>query len=187
MTGDTQQVPSEATTDDELTLEDPATLQAREDITVTETTQEHETVDHCGIDNDGHVVVAVRNSNDELLLMQNDEHEIAILPHGTVEPGQDWAAAAREEVEAVTGVSIALDGVDVLRDVDHVVEGEEEPHVSTYRVIFSGRPVGGEIQDCKQGPEAGSDRWWTCWSDGLPAEASVPPGGPGEDLTYVLD
>lgn len=187
MVNRTHHDPEKPATADEFRLADPTSIEDRDDITVTATTEKHETEDHCGVDSEGDVVVAVRNSDGELLLMRNDEFGIAVLPHGTVDPGQDWAAAAREDIEAVTGVSIALDSVDVIRHVDHIVEGDDEPHTSTYRVIFTGHPVGGAIQDCKQHADAGSDRWWTCWSDGLPADASVPPGGPGDDLRHVLD
>lgn len=186
MSGNTTPDPTADSIDRQQPLQDPVRLREREDVTVTSETEEHDDFDHCCADIDGRVAVAVENDDGELLLMRNDELGIAVLPHGDVESGDGWYAAARDEIEALTGISIALDGIDVLREIDHVVDGDGKPHRTTYRIVFSGRPVGGEIQDCKQTPEAGSGNWWACWTDGLPDGIEIPPGDPGDDLQYVL-
>lgn len=173
--------------DTQLSLADPQEIRSQEGIAFTTETQEHDTFDHCSTDIAGNAVLELRNEDDEVLLLIHDEHGIAVAPHGDVEEGDDWAAAARREIEAVTGIAIALDSIDAVKEVDHVVSEDGKPHRTTCRVIFSGHPVGGEIQDCKQSAEAGSDDWRAAWVDGLPEDIEVPPGGPGNDLQFVLD
>jgi ADP-ribose pyrophosphatase YjhB (NUDIX family) len=172
--------------DTQLSLADPQEVRSSEGVDFTTETQEHETFDHCSTDIAGKTVVELGNEDGEVLLLINDEHGIAVAPHGDVEAGDDWAAAARREIEAVTGITIALDSIDAVKAVDHVVSEDGKPHRTTYRVIFSGHPVGGDIQDCKQSMEAGSDDWRAAWVDSLPEGIEVPPGGPGNDLEYVL-
>lgn len=187
MSSDAPHDGQEADIDAELSLADPQELRSREDIAFTTETEEHETFDHCSTDIVGNTVLELRNDDDEVLLLINDEHGIAVAPHGDVDAGKDWAATARREIEAVTGISIGLDSIDAVKEVNHVVNEDGKPHNRTYRIIFSGHPVGGEIQDCKQSKEAGSDDWRAAWVDGLPEDIEVPPGGPGKDLQVVLD
>lgn len=75
----------------------------------------------------------------------------------------------------------------LLREIDHVVAGDDEPHASTCRLVLRGSPSGGEVQNCEGSAITGSDDWYAGWFDGLPAALSVPGGSPGEDLELVLD
>ncbi|AGN01837.1 hypothetical protein L593_09460 [Salinarchaeum sp. Harcht-Bsk1] len=167
-------------------LTDPATLTERDDVPVSQDEMEHESADHCSTDIAGRVAVGVTNDDGQTLLLCNEEHGVALLPHGSVQPGEDWLVAARREIEAQTGVEIALDGIELLRDIDHVIAGEDGVHTSTYGLIFTATPAGGDIQDCKQSADAGSDRWYAGWFDGVPEHLDVPPGGPGDDLELIL-
>lgn len=169
-----------------LSIADPEQLRERDDVLVTQETAEHDDFDHCAADIAGRVVVALENDDGEFLVLVNDELGIALLPHGDVEGGEDWAIAAREETEALTGLSVSLDGIELLREVDHVVDPDGKPHRTTYRLILLGHPVGGEIQECKRSAEAGSDGWRAAWVTGLPEEITAPDDGPGDDLRYVL-
>ncbi|WP_248516731.1 NUDIX hydrolase [Salinarchaeum laminariae] len=163
-------------------LTDPATLHERADVPVTSHTVEHEGLDHCSTDIAGRIAVGVTDADDQLLLLCNDELGIALLPHGTVDGGEDWAAVARREIEGQTGIEIVLDDVKHVREIDHVLEGESDPHASNDGIVFGGSPTGGEIQECKRSAEAGSDGWRAGWFDGLPAGIEQPKGGPGKDL-----
>lgn len=177
-----------ATNDDPIeTLTDLEVLREREDVPVVEHTVEHENLNHCSTDIAGRIAVGVTDGDDRLLLLCNDEIGIALLPHGTVDQGEDWAGAARRETESQTGVEIALDSVEYVRDIDHVLEGEGDPHASNVGIVFAGSPTGGEIQDCKQSADAGSDDWRASWFDGLPDGIDVPEGGPGKDLELFLE
>lgn len=176
------------TNDDTIeTLGDHETLREREDVPVVKHTVEHEEIDHCSTDIAGRIAVGVTDGDDRLLLLCNDELGIALLPHGTVAHGEDWADAARRETEGLTGVEIALDDVELVREIDHVLEEDAEPHASNVGIVFAGSPTGGEIQDCKRSTDAGSDDWRAGWFDGLPDGIDVPEGGPGEDLALFLE
>lgn len=167
-------------------LTDPATLADRDDVPVSQDEMEHESAEHCSTDIAGKIAVGVRNDEGQTLLLCNDEHGVAILPHGDVEPDEDWLAAARREVEALTGVAIAIEGIELLREIDHVVAGEDDVDCSTFGLVLSASQAGGEIQDCKQSADAGSDIWYAGWFDGVPEDLAVPPGGPGDDLELIL-
>ena len=165
-------------------LPDPAPIAAYEDVHTSIETITHERHDHAGADVDGHAVVGVTNDVGELLVLIEPDRKIALLPHGTVEPGDDWAAAARSSVEGQTGVSIALDAVAAVRTVVHLVDGSE--HTTTHRIVYSGSPTGGEIRDCKRSAAAGTDGWEARWVETLPDGVSPPEGGVGNDLEVFL-
>jgi ADP-ribose pyrophosphatase YjhB (NUDIX family) len=172
-------------------LTDPATLRDHDDVRVSQDTMEHEDADHHWQDVAGQVAVGVTDADGRTLLMVNEAIGVVALPHGDVEPGEDWLSAARREIEAVTGVSIALEDVVLLREIDHVVAGESDPHTSTFGLLFRGAPTDGEIQGCKESAEAGSDGWYAEWFETVPGDlpdgVSIPEGGPGEDLELIVD
>lgn len=176
--------------DDSLSQAALESMRERDELAVSSETSRHDDFDHCATDIEGRVVVAVENEASELLVLCNDEFGVALLPHGDVDAGGDYARTAREEVaqafEATTGISIAIAGIDLLREVDHVVESDGKPHKTTYRVLFRARPVSGEIQACKQSHDAGSDNWTTRWITAIPDGFAVPDDGPGDDIRYVL-
>lgn len=175
-------------TDDRTTLTDPESLLGREDIDIAAETNVHEDSDHCGIGNAGRAVAGVQNDEGEFLVLVNEEIGIAIMPNAVVDEGGDWAATARDDVEATTGISIAIDDVEAIRDVDHRMEEESDPHTTTWRVLFRARPTGGGIQDCKQSADAGSDDWRADWVQTLPDGIDpAPEGGPRADLQWFLD
>jgi len=181
--------PREATarTEDRVSIENPQRLTAREDVERLAVERVHEDRDHCGVDSAGEVAVAVTNDDGEYLLLMHDEMGIAILPHGDVDAGDDWAATAREATEALTGVSIAIDDVAAVRTETHVVEGESEPHATTRSILFRASPTGGDIQACKRDAESGSDGWRAGWVADLPDGIEpAPEGAPREDLRWFL-
>lgn len=165
-------------------LPDLESLRERADVPFDEETRICENRDHLAVD--GQAAVGVTNDEGQHLLLVNRDLSIALLPHGAVEPGDDWAAAARRGVEGQTGISIALDGVEAVRVVDHVLEGKRRPHARTHRVVFRGSPIGGEIQPCKRSPAAGSDRWVADWFDGLPDGVAPPDDGAEADLRLFV-
>lgn len=168
-------------------LTDPAALRGRTGIPFEEETAVHDDRDHCNADVAGRAVVAATDDEGATLLLVNDELGIALLPHGTVDPGADWAAVARREAEGQTGVAVDLETVAAVRSAVHVVDGEDDPHARTHRVVFDATPAGGTIQDCKRSADAGSDAWRAGWFHALP-EGVTPPGpGPEADVELAFE
>lgn len=168
-------------------ITDPTTLQSREGVRATAERSAHDSDDHCGVGTVGRSVVDVRNSDGEHLLLVHDEHGIGLLPNGTVDPGGDWATVAREAAEGYTGISVELEVVLAVGEVDHVLPDDDESHLTTHRVVFRASPTGGEIQECKRSAGNGSDQWRAGWFEALPDGVSPPPeGGPRDDLTLVF-
>jgi hypothetical protein len=114
-------------------LFDPGTLRDREGVRFTEEEAIHEDRDHCNTDR---AVVGVTNDAGEVLLAVHKEESVAMLPHGEVGSGDDWAAVAREKIEITTDLLCEIDDVEAVREIDHFVEGEDEPHSTTYGVVF---------------------------------------------------
>jgi hypothetical protein len=171
----------------ETTL-DPHQLVDRSDVRSTTEQNIHENMDHCNVDVAGRVVVSVRNEDGEHLLPVHDELEIALLPNDTVDADEEWTTKAVESVHGLTGIAVDLDGVLAVRRVDHLLADESEPHARTHRIVFSATPTGGEIQDCKQSQDAGSDCWRAGWFEALPDGITPPPeAGPQNDLDLVFD
>lgn len=166
-------------------LADPSSLTSCEGVTATTETIEHDDPDHCGTGHEGSAVVGVTIDDGETLVLIEDDHGIALLPHGRVEAGDDWADAAREGVQGQTGIAVALESVAAVRTVDHVVDGTD--NTTTRRVVYRASPAGGEIRACKRSAEAGSDGFRAAWVDELPADVEAPEGGPGDDLRLILD
>lgn len=166
-------------------LTDPEALRGRTGVPFSQQTSEHE--DHCSIGVAGRVAVGVTDGDGRFLLLCNDELGIAIMPHGTVDADENWAAIARREAEGQTGIAVGLDEIVAVRAVDHLVEGTDEPHCSTHRVVFAGSPAGGEIHDCKRSADAGSDTWRAGWFERLPEALAAPEGVPGDDLELFLE
>lgn len=168
-------------------LEDGQQRRGSEQVAVSAETAEHESFDHCAADIAGRTAVAVENERNEILLLCNERMGVAVLPHATVEPGDNWATTTCEEIEAVTGVAIRLDRIEALREVDHVVDPGGKPHRTTRRVVFRGSPESGEIQNCKRSAQAGSDAWEARWVSEFPEAFDAPDGGPGNDLALVFE
>jgi hypothetical protein len=169
-------------------ITDPTSLRAVVGVRTSTERLDHDSDEHCGTGTIGRSVVDVRNSNGEHLLLLNDDLGIALLPDATVDPGGDWVAAAREAAAGKTGISATLDSVLAVRAVDHRRPDEPEPHLRTHRLVFRGSPAGGEIRECKEHSDAGTDDWRAGWFETLPDGVSpAPEGGPRDDLQLVMD
>ncbi|NHN61318.1 MULTISPECIES: hypothetical protein [Halorussus] len=160
-------------------LTDPETLRDREDVRFTEETVVRGDRDHCATDIAGRAVVGVTDGAGAVLLAIHEADQVGMLPHGPVDPGDDWAEVARDTVEPVTGVPFELDGVEVVRELDHVVEGEDEPHSSTHNVIFRASLADAAAREADPSLDE-NDHWNAGWFDEVPDEL-VPDEGPVED------
>jgi hypothetical protein len=104
----------------------------------------------------------------------------------TVDPDEEWLTAAAETVEGVIGFTVDIDEILAVRTVEHVLPDDDEPHLTTHRIVFSATPTGGAIQDCKLTADNGSDDWRAGWFDELPDGIDSPPNGPANDFDLVL-
>lgn len=168
-------------------ITDPAAVQGRDGARATVEQTEHDDRDHCGVGSDGRAVIDIRNREGDHLVLLHDELGVALLPNETVDPGADWAAVAREAAAGYTGIEVDLESILAVRTVDHFLPAEEEPHLTTHRIVFRGSPAGGEVDECKRAAGNGSDAWRVAWLDALPDGVSPPDGGPRNDLELVLE
>ena len=122
---------------------------------------------------DGRAVVGVTDDDGDALVIVNEEQDFAMLPNGTVESGDDWAAVARERVEHLTGLPVEIDGVERARKVEHVVGGDDEPHTTSYQVVFAASPTTDD-----RTISHGCD-WRGEWCDAFPED--VADEGPAQD------
>lgn len=176
---------------------DPESLREREDVPFVEETSVHDE-DHCSVGIDGRTVVGVTTDDGAVLLAVHEESSIAMLPHGPVESGDDWATVGRRAVEEMTGVAVELDGPELVRDFDHFVESEarcasdnraakprDERHTTSYNVVFRASPVGDEIST--DPGVAGNDDWDAGWFDEFPGNLSDVGGPVEDDVRLFLD
>lgn len=172
-----------ASTVDELT--DPESLRDRDDVRYRERTVVHDE-EHLELNEpiDGWVMVGVANEEGEFMLTHNACNDVWLLPHARVDPGEDYAAVARREVEAVAGVDAAVRGVDHVRRSEFRLEGDEERRTVAHDVVVRASIAADEV--IPDGHEV--DRPYASdlgWFEETPE--NVPEDDPGEDVRLFLD
>lgn len=123
-------------------LSDPPAFAENAQVPVESRTFTHDTADHPEAGSAGLAVVGVTDDDGALLLLVQPSADHAVLPHATVERDDGWAVAAREHVEALTGLDVAVDGVRRVHRVEHVIAGEDGPRDTTHHVVFAGSVAG---------------------------------------------
>ncbi|WP_435181892.1 hypothetical protein [Halorussus sp. AFM4] len=168
-------------------LTDPERLRDREGVRFTEETVVREDRDHCATDVAGRAVVGLTDGAGAVLLAIHETDAVGMLPHGPVDPGEDWAEVARDTVELVTGVPFELDGVEVVRGLDHVAEDEDEPHASTYNVVFRAS-LADEAARATDPSLDENDHWNADWFDSVPDDLLPDDGGRvADDVRLFVD
>lgn len=162
---------------------DPEQLFADGDVATEERTYTHEDPDHCESGAAGRAIVGVADGDGRMLLVVDPDEERAILPNDTVESGDDWAEVARSRLEGMAGLDVTLDDVALVRRVEHVVEGEETPLVTTHHVLFGASVAADAALDGL----CGDNDWELGWYDEVPF--GFDDGGTGaiEDVRLFLD
>lgn len=166
-------------------LTDPETYRDRDDVEYVEDTMDHADEDHCGSDVDGRAIVGVTTDDGALLVLEHDEDGVSLLPNEPVEPGGDWAIAARRVLGEKLGVDVKLDGVELVRKCDHRVDGHDGVQRTGHHVVFRASPTESTNGD----PEEPDDlcEFTLTWTDELP-ENDVETDSPIEDdLRLFLD
>lgn len=123
-------------------LTDPKTLADREDVPFDEETQavtetEFERRDAW----DGVAVVGATTDDGDLLLAKLADGHGWMLPNGPVEPGDDYLVAAAHWAESMTGVAIAVDGIEHVHRKHYRTDSGRE--TTGYHVVLRGSPVDG--------------------------------------------
>ncbi|MFB6071957.1 MAG: hypothetical protein ABEJ88_03220 [Halobacterium sp.] len=126
---------------------------------------------------DSQVVVGVPDERGALL--QNDGHHGWTLPAFPVADGEDYAAVARREFEALTGAALGVAGVEHARRRVFVREADGAEAV-VWNVLLRGAPASPLPDD----PESRVDGTDARWSAEPPADASAPVVA---DVERVLD
>jgi hypothetical protein len=163
---------------------DPAQLFDDGEVDTERRTYEHEDSDHCETGALGRSIVGVTDDDGRLLLVVDPDERNLVLPNATIQPGDDWAAAGRERVEAVAGIDVTLDGLVLFRRVEHATEGSETARTSTtHHVLFaasadSNAEFDGRCED---------NDWELGWYDEVPFEFDDAGTGALEDIRLFLE
>lgn len=162
---------------------DPEQLFADDAVDAERRTYTHEDAGHCEATAAGRAIVGVTDDDGRLLLLVNRDEEHAVLPNETVDADEDWAAAGRRRVEEMAGIDVALDGVERVRRVEHVVEDEGAPPDTTHHVVFGASPASDATLDglCED------NDWEMGWHDGLPVEDEDDDAGALDDIRLFLE
>jgi nucleolar protein 56 len=155
-----------------LTSLDPETLLGREDVPVREDPEVVEHQHHFDLYEpiEGMAAVGVTNDDGEVLLLVDDDEGIALLPHGPVEPGEDWAAAATRVVEEQTGVAVEIDGPELVKRKYFSPEGDDDRQTTAFQVFLRASPIDGETATASS-EDGGDGNWDVSWFDEVPVDA----------------
>lgn len=162
---------------------DPEQLFADDAVDAERRTYTHEDADYCEATDAGRAIVGVTDDAGRLLLLVNRGEEHAILPNERVDDGEDWAAVARNQVEELAGIDVALDGVERVRRVEHVVEDDGTPPRTTHHVVFGASPAGSTAL----GDLCEDNDWEIGWHDELPVAAEDDDAGVLDDVRLFLE
>jgi 8-oxo-dGTP pyrophosphatase MutT (NUDIX family) len=167
-----------ATTDDGPVGTDPAALAAREGVERVERTYEHDDPDHPETGHDGRVVLGIardREGGREVLVLRHREHPVVTLPNGLVEEGAGHVASAVEFAREALGLDIEPCGVERVRFVEHLVDGE--PDGTTAHVVLAPTVADGQL-------DVHDDDWTGEWTAELPEDGR---GDTLADMRLFLD
>lgn len=169
-----------AVADGGLSVTDPIAAAERHDVPVETSSYEHDTADHCERDAAGRAIVGV-TADDRVLALRHDTEPYHLLPNRIVEPGGDWAAAAREAAATEGGVPAQLDRVEVVRRIEHTGPGGDDTGVTDH-VLFSASVDASTVPT----PETPNGDWTAEWLDDLPAAVEAESGDALADIRRFL-
>lgn len=119
----------------------------------------------------GMAVVGVTNREGAVLLMVRDDEPVAILPHGPVEPGEDWTTAASRAVEERTGVAIEIDSVERVKRKYFAPEGDDDRRTTAYQVFLRASPATDAA--IANGRDDSDERDWNVgWFEEVPVDTN---------------
>jgi hypothetical protein len=167
---------------DTLSTADLAALREDTRVPFVDARIDHPDADHCSTDTAGRAVAGITNDAGEVHLLRHEESGMPLLPHQPVaSEADDWAAAARSIVDGWDG--LAVDTVELVREVDHHVDGETDPHTTTKLVLFGGSATGDAATDLA----VPGDEWTADWHARPPAGIDDLDSPLRDDLAYFFD
>lgn len=161
---------------------EPAALYERDAVATEQRTYTHEDPDHCEADAAGRAIVGLTDDDGRLLVVVEPDGAHVVLPNEVVAPGDDWAAAARERVVGMADIDVTLDGVALVRRVEHVLGDETEPRSTTHHVLFEASPAGGDV-----GGLCDTNDWELRWWTGVPPAFSADDSPAVDDIRWFLE
>jgi ADP-ribose pyrophosphatase YjhB (NUDIX family) len=128
---------------------------------------------------ESHVAVGV--ADDRGVLCYDDGHHGWTLPAFAVAEGEDYVAVARREFDALTGVDVAVAGVEhARRRAFTVAEDGDDRETTVWNVLVRASPVDPLADD----PACHEDGAELGWFDGIPPGAD---GVVAADVERVVD
>lgn len=143
MTDDTTATRPEASTDDRLPFSDPEDLRDREGVEVVEGERTFDSEQFAALRRryaaiEGVVQVGITNDDGEVLLVGPEEWA---PPGGDVERGEEWAEAARRNMEQLLGVDVRIDSVERVEFTDFRLADDEDERFRADSVFFGASVV----------------------------------------------
>jgi hypothetical protein len=118
--------------------------------------------------------------------MVHPEEEHAILSNDTIAPDENWRTIGREWVRGSASLDVEIDGIERVRRITHVVEGEETPRSVTHHVVFAASVVPTEAEGTIPDGLCADNPWELGWYDELPFEIEDE-GGSLDDIRLFID
>lgn len=122
-------------------------------------------MDHREADTEGRTIVGMTDKEGQLLVAVEPEADHAVLLNDTVGAGENRVVVARAYVSATAGIDTVIDEVQLVRGVDHVTEGEDDPRSTTHHVLFAASPASGEFDGL-----CDTKDWEFQWREKVPVE-----------------
>lgn len=140
----------------------------------------HDAFEHfAGID--GEIAVGVLNSNDAVLLWTDDDHGW-LLPAAPVNPGEDYAAAARGVVESLTDAAVHVTGIECVRKIRYIIAEEGDNRETTaYHVVVCAHSRDNQLPRDPPGTEESEAGWFDTVPDGIHSDAEA------ADVRLIID
>ena len=180
---------------------DPASLADDPDVDVAERVYPHADTDHCEADAAARTVVGCTRADGSLLLLVDRDADHAVLPHPTVDAGEDVRAVAREETAAVANVPVEIGDPVALRRVEHYETEDHDgvgdpdafeppadatPHNVTHHVVFAASVADGATAGDGD-PGVDDPDWEADWFAAAPVDLADEHGDAAADIRRFLD